>query len=180
MTPSEMNQAVILGLPAKTGKSLEEWLSVMGQSPASDRKGHIAWLKSVHGLGHVTASIIVDFNRREAHVQLDPNELVDKIRSACSAEAQGQLDAVLVWASNRPDVSVVPCKGYVGIQSGRQFAALRARGGRLEIGVFLDPAACAFLHEVRGLGGGKIRHGVWGDEAWLPVLEAAYRASLSK
>lgn len=173
MTPAEMNQAVIRGLVDKTGRSIDEWVLALGQCPASDRKSRVDWLKTSFHLGHVTATIIVDYARNEAHLQLDPEDLLAALRQRCSAEAQHQLDAVLEWAEMTPGVTIVPCKGYIGLKAKRQFAALRPKDRRLEIGLALELDLDSDFHAVRGLGGGRIRSGIWGDQDWRPRLVRA-------
>ena len=49
---------MVRNLPAKTGKTFEEWVKVTKAGPATTRKERIAWLKSEQGLGSVTAVFI--------------------------------------------------------------------------------------------------------------------------
>ena len=56
-----MAAAIVRNLPAKTGRSLGEWVDVLlASAPTGPRKERVAWLKSEHGLGHRQASMVVD------------------------------------------------------------------------------------------------------------------------
>ncbi len=51
-------QGMIRNLPAKTGRSLEAWLELLGQCPEASYAGRVAWLKTEHGLGHFQARLV--------------------------------------------------------------------------------------------------------------------------
>ena len=59
MTPEEMEKAIVRNLPEKTGKSLEEWFSVLNASDISEKRAQKVHLKEVHGVGHFQAQTIV-------------------------------------------------------------------------------------------------------------------------
>ena len=178
MTPAEMQQAVIRGLKDKTGRDMAEWLEVLEAEDLGTRKEKVAWLKAMHGVGHVTATILADHAEGVAHAQLSPTDLLDQLFGDASTSIRAKLDEVLAFARELGAVEVVPCKGYVGLRTVRQIAAIRPKSGRLEIGLALAETASGDCHPVRGLGGGAISVGVWDDEPWRPLLEQAFRESL--
>src|SRR5438067_13457224 len=53
-------QAIIDNLPAKTGKSLAQWIVTIKKHGPRAEKDRAAWLKAEFGLGGTTASIIVE------------------------------------------------------------------------------------------------------------------------
>ena len=57
-SPKEMADAIVKNLPEKTGKSLDEWLTILAGSGPVSKKERIVWLKTEHELGHVTAQVI--------------------------------------------------------------------------------------------------------------------------
>lgn len=179
MTPAEMQAAVIRGLKAKTGRDLEEWLALLEEAALSSRKERVTWLKSTHGVGHVTATILADHAAGDAHLQVGPQALLDQLFGKEEEAVRTQLAEVLAFARGLSQVEIVPCKGYVGLRTQRQFAALRPKNGRLEIGLALVGAPEGKVHLVRGLGGGRVTHGIWADEPWRADLEQAYRESLN-
>jgi len=49
---------MIAGLPEKTGKSLDEWLHILGSSKLSKHNEFVTLLKSEHGITHGFANMI--------------------------------------------------------------------------------------------------------------------------
>jgi hypothetical protein len=56
-SPEEMKAAMIAGLRAKTGKSLEDWLQILRASKLSKHKEFMNLLKSEHALTHGYANM---------------------------------------------------------------------------------------------------------------------------
>ena len=52
-------QGMIANLPEKTGKSLDQWISIAAKAPVSNDAGRAAWFKKVHGLGHFQPRLVV-------------------------------------------------------------------------------------------------------------------------
>ena len=61
MTPEEMEAAMIRNLPEKTGKSLEEWFTVLKVSGLTEKRDMKKHLKEDHGVGHFQTQTIVKF-----------------------------------------------------------------------------------------------------------------------
>ena len=59
MKPEEMEKAIIRNLPEKTGKSLEEWCTVLKVSGLRQKRELKDHLKKEHGVGHFQAQTIV-------------------------------------------------------------------------------------------------------------------------
>ena len=54
-SPKEMGAAIARNLPAKTRKTYEQWVALTKKDGPPTRKERVAWLKSEHGIGTVTA-----------------------------------------------------------------------------------------------------------------------------
>jgi hypothetical protein len=59
LTPKEMEQAILLNLPAKTGKTPEEWKAILSASGLKKQKEQLQFLKKKHGLGPFQAAVVV-------------------------------------------------------------------------------------------------------------------------
>ena len=60
LSPQEMEEAIIRKMPETTGRTLDAWIGVLRAAPAFAKpKEAVAWLKAEHGLGHVTAQLVV-------------------------------------------------------------------------------------------------------------------------
>lgn len=57
-TPEEQTLSIIQNFPAKTGKSLEEWLAVMRLSGIEKHKEIIAYLQTSHGMTYGFANLV--------------------------------------------------------------------------------------------------------------------------
>src|SRR5262249_48725251 len=57
-TAEEMKSAMIAGLKEKTGKSLDEWLSILRSSGLVKHKEFVGLLKTKHGVTHGYANMI--------------------------------------------------------------------------------------------------------------------------
>ena len=60
LSPNGMSEAVIRNLKSRTGKNLEQWVSVARKSALSEQKELRKWLKAEHVLGGTTCWIIAD------------------------------------------------------------------------------------------------------------------------
>ena len=61
MKPEEMEKAIIRNLAEKTGRSIEEWFSVLRDAGLSEKREMKKYLKEDHGVGHFQAQTIVKF-----------------------------------------------------------------------------------------------------------------------
>ncbi|PCJ26992.1 MAG: hypothetical protein COA97_04670 [Flavobacteriales bacterium] len=59
LSPKEMETAIINNLPAKTGKSINEWFNVLLKENLASNKEMKACLKEKHQVGHFQAQTIV-------------------------------------------------------------------------------------------------------------------------
>jgi hypothetical protein len=69
-----MVQKWVAELKQKSGRSLDEWLSLVKKSGAKDAKGRRDWLKQEHGVGTNTASWIADRSTGKSTEFADPSE----------------------------------------------------------------------------------------------------------
>src|SRR3954466_16060532 len=78
-SPKEMGEAIARNLPAKTGRTFEQWVELTRREGLSSRRERIAWLKTQHGLGTVTAPFIAaDAEGRSiADTYANPDALLD-------------------------------------------------------------------------------------------------------
>jgi hypothetical protein len=157
-TPKEMGEAIRRNLPEKTGRTFEDWVALTKKDGPADRREMVAWLKSEHGLGTVTANFIAA-------------EAVGKSIESTYADEGGLLEGMFAGdrAALRPlyeklaetarkigdDVELTVCKTYVGIRRGRQFAMLRpTTKTRVDVGLVLPKVKA----EGRLLKAGSIRN----------------------
>jgi len=61
MKPEEMEKAIIRNLAKKTGRSIEEWFTILRESNLMEKRELKEFLKTVHSVGHFQAQTIVKF-----------------------------------------------------------------------------------------------------------------------
>jgi len=157
-TPTDMRDAILRGVPGKTGKPVEHWVRLVQESGLTKHTQKIELLKS-HGVGHSTASVLVQL--AEGDVFEDAPE--DALLALQYAGPKGALrpiyDAVRAAATALgTDVSVEARKEYVAFSRGRQFAVVRpSTRTRVDLGLRLGHfPAQGRLALARNLGSGLI------------------------
>lgn len=78
LSPTGMGEAVIRNLQSRTGKNLGQWVRLAKRSRLTESKGLRKWLKTEHGLGGTTCSIIADATlRKPGDVPPTESEMLD-------------------------------------------------------------------------------------------------------
>jgi predicted transport protein len=181
-------------LPAKTGRTLEQWAALVRASPLTERKDRIAWLKHEHGLGTNSAWHIADYAADADTWDGDPNvylrqaaEYVGAMFAGPKAGLRPVFDKVAEEVRKLgPDVRVCPCKTQVPFYRDRVFAQVRpSTRTRLDLEMALGdgvPFGGRLQKNPRAKGNDRQRHMV-GLAAAADVdaevrkwLKAAYKA----
>ncbi|MGP1396900.1 MAG: DUF4287 domain-containing protein [Inquilinaceae bacterium] len=128
LSPAEMDEAVLRNLAEKTGRDLDDWQRLLGSAgPFAKPAAAVNWLKGEHGLGHVTAQIIVRKLKEKGATPPDG----DAVGAVLGSAGAGALRRILVdLVAHVPDLQVMPRKAYVGLGTPVQFAvAVRPKSG---------------------------------------------------
>lgn len=156
--------AMTTNLPRTTGRSLDEWLTLVAAAGAADRKARVAWLRKEHGLGSSTAALIAERAEGAADADGDPEALVDALFAGARAVLRPVADRLLAAAAALGgDVTATPCATMLPIRRAHVFARLRpATRTRLDLGLALgDAPAIGRLRDSGGLArGDRITHRV--------------------
>ncbi len=87
LQPNAMSEAVARNLPAKTGKTMDEWVAIVRRDASGTHRQKVEWLKKEHGLGHSTASIIVHTaDTPDDYVAPSDEQLLDALFAGPKAE----------------------------------------------------------------------------------------------
>lgn len=143
-----MVQDAIARLPAKTGRSLEQWIALIRKSGPSDRAARRDWLKVTHKLGTNYATWLAD--RADGRGETgDPAEYlaaaeryVDDMFAGAKAPLRPTFDALLsLGLSLGPDVKACPCKTTVPFYRTHVIAHIKpATRIRIDLGLALGTA----------------------------------------
>lgn len=164
-TPDEMMQSMIANMPAKTGRSLDEWLVLARGAPEAKHGKIVAWLKGRHGLTHGYANLV-------ATAFLSPDRLSPQTASSdadlveaqyAGKEALRPIHDRLMQAARDlgNDVELSPKKTYVSLRRSKQFAIVQpSTKTRLDLGLNLGDLAPVGRLEAAGSFNSMVSHRV--------------------
>ena len=127
-----MTQSIITAMKDKTGRSLEDWLELVGNDGPATEKERLAWLKAKHGLGANYAGCIAEISvgkgelfTAEGYLRLAP-KYVENLFAGSKAGLRPVYEALLaVGLKLGKDVRVSPCKTFVPLYRNHVFAQIK-------------------------------------------------------
>lgn len=152
---------MIDNLPEKTGKSLDEWLTLLDKQ-RFDKHGEIVkWLKAEHGVTHGFANLISHSFRNAASggAAVDP---VDAQYQGAKAALRPIYDDIIKAVHNfGSDVEISPKKAYVSLRRSKQFAIVQpSTKDRVDIGINLKGEPTTTRLEASGSFNAMVSHRV--------------------
>jgi hypothetical protein len=126
-------RAIIDNLPEKTGKSIDEWVTLLGKAGPADIKERREWLKKQHGLGGTTAWMIADWAAGKQAEDVDPVAYlkaapgyVEQMYAGPKAGLRPLHDALVgLGKSLGADVKICPCQTIVPFYREHVFAQVK-------------------------------------------------------
>jgi hypothetical protein len=161
-SPKEMQEAIIRNLPEKTGKSLGEWADITRENGPPAKKERIQWLKSEHGLGHVTAQIIAAHLEDDPTGYDDPDRLLSDMYAGPKQPLREIHERVVGMAQRLGGVKATTCKTYVALARKRQFAVIQpSTSDRVDLGLAMGTASPkGRLKASKSVGSSRITHAI--------------------
>jgi predicted transport protein len=136
-----MGEAIARNLPAKTGRTFDEWVGIARKQKHASRAEIAAWLKSRHQLGTVTANFIAAeaAGQSIAAAYADEGALLDAMYAGDKAALRPLYDELTRAARKLgKDVTLTVCKTYAGMRRARMFALVKpAARARVDLGLAL-------------------------------------------
>ena len=125
-------QTMIDNMPEKTGKSLDEWKTILKEKSFSKHSDGVKFLKSEHGVTHGFANTIVSLSKEENNT---PKDLVTA-QYAGKENLKPIYDGLITFVNSLgDDVTIAPKKGSVSIIRKRQFILIKpATKTRIDLG----------------------------------------------
>ena len=125
-------KTMIDNMPAKTGKSLDEWKTILKEKSFTKHSEGVKFLKSEYSVTHGFANTIVTLSKE------DESDSEDLVRS----QYQGKERLIPIYEelitylnSLGTDITIIPKKGSVSIIRKRQFALIKpATKTRIDLG----------------------------------------------
>lgn len=149
----EATRKLIDVLPQKTGKSLEQWSSILDQTGLERHGQLLAFLKAQHGVTHGFANSIALLHR-ERGVDHTDDDLVDRQYAGAKAGLRPLHDKLVeMGRSLGDDVEISPKRASVSLRRRKQFALIEpVSAQRIALGLNLgDTPANERLLSVTGM-----------------------------
>ncbi|WP_298904848.1 DUF4287 domain-containing protein [uncultured Psychroserpens sp.] len=128
-------ETMINNMPEKTGKSLEEWKSILRSKAFAKHSEGVNFLKKEHGVTHGFANTIVTLSKEEQHTADDLVSSQYKGKEVLFPIYEKLLTAVKDFGN---DVTVTPKKTSVSVIRKRQFVLIKpATKTRIDLGLKL-------------------------------------------
>ncbi|MEL7538283.1 MAG: DUF5655 domain-containing protein [Pseudomonadota bacterium] len=158
-TPDKQLATMLANMQEKTGKSLEQWLKLLGKQTFEKHGEIVKHLKAEHAVTHGFANLI-------AHQALNPSGANDDLIQAQYAGAKAPLrpilDAILEHVQGfGGDVEVAPKKTSVSLRRSKQFALVQpSTKTRVDVGINLKGVAAEGRLEASGSFSAMVSHRV--------------------
>jgi len=142
-------QAIIRNLPKTTGKSIEEWMTLVKGSGPTGEKERRKWLKKNYKLGGATVSMIVDRVEGKGAEDTDPaaylkaaEKYVEAMYAGPKAALRPIHEALLeLGAALGNDVKICPCETIIPFYRQHVFAQIKpSTRTRIDFGFALKGA----------------------------------------
>jgi len=183
-TPEEQAQSMLRNLEEKTGKPIEEWLTMVKASGAEKHGAIVKLLKADHGVTHGYANLIAHEALKSAAVHAEPGDLV--AGQYASKESLRPIYDRLAGAiaGFGEDVELAPKKAYVSLRRKKQFGLIQpSTRTRVDVGLQLKGAAARGRLEASGSFNSMVSHRVRlatvedADDELVGWLQDAYDAA---
>lgn len=123
---------MIDNMPEKTGKSLDEWKTILKEKSFSKHSEGVKFLKSEHGVTHGFANTIVSLSKEENNTSEDLVTAQYEGKEHLKPIYDGLINFVNTLGN---DVTITPKKGSVSVIRKRQFVLIKpATKTRIDLG----------------------------------------------
>jgi hypothetical protein len=152
---------MIRNLEEKTGKSLDQWVSI-ARSSGAQKHGEIVKHLKDNGLTHGYANLVAHSTLQSAAVHADGEDLIAAQYGGAKAALRPLYDEltkeIVAFGS---DVELSPKKGYVSVRRKKQFAILQpSTATRLDVGINLKGTPPSRRLEASGSFNAMVSHRV--------------------
>ncbi len=157
-SPEEQLKSMIENMPAKTGKSLTDWLAIVASTDLEKHGQIVKFLKTDHGMTHGFANLVA-LQALEAATGGAPDLLGDQYEK--KPDLRPIYDALVAAVGDFGDAEVSVKKTYVSLRRNKQFAILQpSTKTRFDVGINLKGVDPTERLEASGNFNGMVSHRV--------------------
>jgi hypothetical protein len=143
-SPDEMTNTMIANIKDRTGKSLQQWITIAKKSGAAKHGEIVKMLKTDHGMTHGFANLVAHKTlKSDAGSVGETTDLVATQYAGDKAGLKPIYDALIKAAGSCGAIEVAPKKAYVSLRRSKQFAIIQpSTRTRVDLGLKLktEPA----------------------------------------
>ncbi|HRQ40926.1 MAG TPA: DUF5655 domain-containing protein [Chloroflexota bacterium] len=135
----EATQTMIQNLQAKTGKSLEEWVTISRSWGLRKHREILNRLKDEHGLTYGYANLVAIKTLEQDDEPKEADDLVAAQYAGAKAGLRPVYEALITAVTQfGPDVELAPKKAYVSLRRKKQFGIIQpSTASRVDVGINL-------------------------------------------
>ncbi len=161
-SPEAMTQTMIDNLPEKTGKPLDQWLTILARTKLAKHGEMVKHLKSEHDVTHGFANLIAIRCLAGNGVATSVSGLVDAQYKGPKADLRPIYEALIGMVQKfGKDIEVSPKKTYVSLRRNKQFALIQpSTKDRIDVGINLKGERAGKRLEASGSFNAMVSHRV--------------------
>jgi len=161
-SPEAMAASMIANLPAKTGRSLDQWVALVGKTGLAKHGEIVTHLKDDHGVGHGYANLIAQAARGNLAAGGGQDDLVAAQYAGGKATLRPIYDALVERITDLGnDVEIAPKKTYVSLRRSKQFGLIQpSTRTRVDVGINLKGTTAIGRLEASGSFNAMVSHRV--------------------
>jgi hypothetical protein len=135
--------SMIANMPEKTGKSLDEWMRVVGKAKLTKHGDIVKMLKDDHGMGHGYANLVAHKALASDAGSHEGDDLVAAQYAGPKSALKPVYDKLIGMVEGfGKDIELAPKKAYVSLRRSKQFGLIQpSTATRLDLGLNLKGVA---------------------------------------
>lgn len=161
-SPEAALQTMIRNLQEKTGKSLDQWITIARGTKLTKAREILNYLKSEHGLTYGYANLIALKSLESDAGSASGEDLIAAQYSGAKEQLRPIYEALIAAVQKfGGDVEIAPKKGYVSLRRKKQFAIFQpSTASRMDVGINLKGTAPTARLEASGSFNAMVSHRV--------------------
>ena len=159
-SPEAMTRTMIDNMKEKTGKTLQQWITIVKKTNAIKHGEILKILKSEHGMTHGFANLVALKTLKSDAASAD-TDLVAEQYAGAKAGLKPIYEALIKAATSFGDVEVAAKKSYVSLRRSKQFAIIQpSTRTRVDLGLNLKDVLAKGRLEKSGSFNAMVSHRV--------------------
>ncbi len=137
-TPAEYEQEFISSVKEKTGKTLDQWLSIAKKSGISKHKEMVDHFKKEYSLNHLQATLLTGIHNNKGKPFYSNEENLLEIQLEKCKDLRPLFEYISAQLLEKfPGTQMIAKKTYISFTAKREFAAINVKPKEIRLGMDL-------------------------------------------